>query len=263
MNRITGFAVSTIVTMTTALGGCGVHYQLAEPIANIARTGLVKDRKQLSRLEKAATDGEIANMLDLDVKAKVPTTLAVAKLSSHCWGYQPTLKRIDADELEAWEKIASKHNHIRGIQPVSNLAFDNSLRAADSALTLRALRVAAAKLHCELLLVYMQGDSEVDNFNDAAALYWTFAGLWLVPGDTLEHKTVLQAIVVDCRTGVILGTATGDAHKKTICPAMYAGIHRAKLARQAPVEALADLQKGCDRLLLGVVSRAVAAHRVP
>ena len=59
MNRTTAFAVSTIVAMSTALGGCGMHYQLAEPIANIARTGLVKDRKQLSRLEKAATDGEI------------------------------------------------------------------------------------------------------------------------------------------------------------------------------------------------------------
>ena len=258
MTRTTWLAVGIFIAMTAAVSGCGSHYALAEPVADIARTGLVRDRKQLSRLEKAATDGEIANMLDLDVKAKVPTTLAIAKLDSHCWGYQPTLKRLDAKELEAWERIASKHHQIRGIQPVSNLAFDNSLRAADSALTLRTLRVAAAKLHCELLLVYMQGDSAVDNFNDAAALYWTFAGLWLVPGDTLEHKTVLQAIVVDCRTGMILGTATGDSHKKTICPAMFSGIHRDKLARQAPVEALADLQKGCDRLLLGVISRAIA-----
>jgi len=260
MTRTTAFfvAVGTIVAMTTALGGCGVHYQLAAPVASIAGSGLVRDQKQLSRLEKAATDGEISNLLDLDVKAKVPTTLAVAKLNSRCRGYQPSLNRIDADELEAWERIASKHDNIRGVHPVSNLAFDNSLRAEDSDLTLRALRVAAARLHCELLLVYMQADTQANHFNDASVLYWTVAGLWLVPGNTVEHKTVMQAILVDCRTGVILGTATGSGHNKTLCPAAFADIQEKKLADKTCGQAISDLRDGCDKLILSAISRALA-----
>ena len=260
MTRTTAFTVTAIVAMSVALGGCGVHYKLAAPIANIARSGLVKDRKQLSRLEKAATDGEIANVLDLDVKAKVPTTLAIAKLDSHCSGYQPSLKRIDADELEAWEKIISKHNDIRGVQPVSNLAFDNTLRASDGELSLRSLRLAAARLHCELLLVYMQADTQANEFNNASILYWSILGLWVSPGNTVEHKTVMQAVLVDCRTGSILGTATGSGHNKTDCPSAFSDIQEKKLADKTSSQAGDDLRGGCDRLILSAVSRALAGR---
>ena len=50
---------------------------------------------------------------------------------------------------------------------------------------LHALRVAAARLHCELLLVYMQADTQADHFNDASVLYWSIVGLWLAPGNTV------------------------------------------------------------------------------
>ncbi len=209
------------------------------------------------------TDGEIAQLLDLDVRAKLPTTLAVAKLSSACSGYQPQLERIDAEELNEWENIVYRQKYIHGVQPVSNLTFGNNLQDPQNALTLRSLRMAAARMHCELLLVYMQGDSRVENFNDAAVLYWSFVGLWLVPGTTLEHKTVMQAVLVDCRTGMILGTATGSSHKKQICTAAAVDIHKAKLADSTPAEALADLQSGVKPLLQSVVSRAVAAAGKP
>lgn len=254
----TRHAVVLVAGLSLVVGGCAAHQMLAEPLASIGKSGLIDDPKQVSRLEKAMTDGQIAQLLDLDVRAKLPTSLAVAKLQSGCAGYQPTLDRIDAEEMKAWEKIAAKHPRLRGVQPISDLVFGGDL--STSKLTLHSLRVAAAKLRCELLLVYMQADSMVSNFNDAAVLYWTLVGLWLVPGDTVEHKTVMQAIVVDCRTGMILGTATGDSHKKSACPAMFADIHKAKLARQAPAEALGDLQQGCDQLLAGVVTRATASR---
>ena len=246
--------IFTTAGLALLLGGCASHYALVAPIARMERTGLINDPKQVSRLEKAMTDGDIARLLDLDVRAKLPTSLAVAKLASHCSGYQPRLERIGADELAAWEKIVAARPHLHGVQPVSNLSLDGTLRA--QTVTLHSLRVAAAKLHCELLMVYMQADSSVDNFNDAAALYWTVVGLWLAPGNVVEHRTVMQAIVVDCRTGVILGTATGDGHKERITPAAFVKIQQDKLARQVPGEALADLQKGAGRLLTAVVGRA-------
>lgn len=249
-------ALLALVALMMLAGGCFTHRALAAPVAAMERSGLINDPRQVSRLEKAMTDGDITRLLDVDVKAKLPTSLAVAKLDSHCSGYQPYLDRIDADELAAWEKIVSAQPHVRGVQPISNLAMGDSMRA--ERMTLHSLRVAAAKLHCELLLVYMQADSSVDNFNDAAALYWTFVGLWVAPGNVVEHRTVMQAVLVDCRTGVILGTATGDARDERTTPAAYVRIQEDKLAAQVPAAALADLQTGVDRLLAAVVARAVA-----
>jgi len=244
----------TVVSALAVLSaGCATHYDMVPPVAAMERGEFLDNPQQAKRLERAMTDGQIADLLDLDVRAKLPTTLAVAKLQTHCSGYQPHLDRIEASELEAWQKLVRAHPQLRGVQPVSNLSLDDSLRAEK--LTLRELRVAAARLHCELLLVYMQADSEVENLNDAAALYWTLAGLWLVPGTEVEHKTVMQAIVVDCRTGAILGTATGDSHRRSACPAAFTRIHRDRLERETPAEALKDLQGGCERLLLGIASQ--------
>ncbi|HUT01076.1 MAG TPA: hypothetical protein VM031_01375 [Phycisphaerae bacterium] len=245
-------AICILTVLSAILGGCAGHHALVEPKADLLRAGVVNDPKQVSRLERAMTDRDIGNLLDVNVRAKLPTSLAIAKLRSHCSGYQPYLEKIDAVELGAWEKAVEDQALIRGVQPVSALSH------ASEKPTLHSLRVAAARTGCELLLVYLQSDSTVSNLNDAAVLYWTILGLWTVPGSVLEHKTVMQAILVDSRTGAILGTATGDAHTKRAYPAAFEDQRRAALAKAVPAAALADLGTGCRRLVKQVVETAVA-----
>jgi hypothetical protein len=224
------------------------------PNADFHRAGLA-DEAQARALEKSMTDGDIARLLDVQVRAKLPTSLAVAKLQSYCGGYQPHLVEIDADELQAWESVAKAQRQIVGVQPVTTLGLESERP------TLYSLRTAAARLHCELLLVYFQVDSQVDNFNDAAVLYWSIVGLWTVPGDEVEHKTVIQAVLLDCRTGMILGTATGDRHAKKLCPAAFVAQRKTELSNGCQTGALADLQKGCRKLLDQTVAAATAAAR--
>ena len=244
-----------VIALAGLLGGCASHYGLAAPRANLLEIGLINDPKQVSRLEKALTDKDIAKLLDVDVRAKLPSSVAVAKLGSYCDGYQPHLARIDAEELTGWEKAVADQDLISGAHPVSHLVH------GDSKPTLHSLRSAAAKMNCELLLVYLQADSTVDNFNDAAVLYWTILGLWVVPGDELQHQTVMQAILVDCRTGMILGTATGDGHDRKLCPAAFVGIRKTQMAEEVRAEAMADLQTGVRRLAARVVTAALAKRR--
>ena len=236
-----------LLIATSSLGGCATRYQMAAPTADLAGTGLINDPAQVSKLEKAITDGDIAKLLDADVRAKLPTGVAVAKISNYLG-----LTTLDTEELQTWENVIGIQSHISGVHPIS------AAMLLGQKLTLQSLRTTAARMNCELLLVYLQGDSSVDNFNDAAALYWTFIGLWTVPGNVIEHRTVMQAILVDCRTGMILGTATGDAHEKRSCPAAFAAIRRDELAKLVPVKALTDLQKGVGKLLKRVVETAVA-----
>lgn len=244
--------ICLMLILVPAMGGCASHFSMVPPTADLARTGLINDPAQVSRLEKAMTDGDIAKLLDVNVRAKLPTGVAVAKIKSRCSGYQPYLETIDAEELQEWEKAIGGQAHISGVSPVTSLTM------AGHGVTLHTLRTAAARMNCELLLVYLQDDSSVNNFNDAAVLYWTLIGLWTVPGNVIEHKTVMQAVLVDCRTGIILGTATGDAHQKRQCPAAFADIRQTELADEVPAEALADLQKGVGKLLKRVVETAVA-----
>ena len=254
--------ICVLLVTAAMLGGCATHEAMA-PLAGLAGLGLFRDARQAGRLERSLTDGQIATLLDADVRAKLPAAIAIARLQSHCGGYQPYLATIDAKEMQAWEKCLEGQSLITGVHPISRLALGSDR------VSMRALRQAAARQQCELLLVYLQADAQLDNFNEAAALYWSFVGLWLVPGNVIEHKTVMQAALVDCRTGVILGTATGDNHLKRICPAALKQIAEDGLARRAPEKALADLQTGCKRLLKNVVETAAAdrarggVHRSP
>ena len=246
--------IGTLTVLAAALAGCDSHHALVEPVADLLSAGVVNDPAQASRLERALTDRDIANLLDAKVRAKLPSGVAVAKLTSECSGFQPHLEPLDANELLAWEKAVDGQPLLRGIRPVSLLSHRSDKP------TVHSLRVAAARMNCELLLVYLQSDSTVDNYNDAAVLYWTILGLWTAPGNTMEHKTVLQAILVDSRTGVILGTATGDAHLKRTYPAAFEEQRRAELDDEAPAQALADLQTGFRRLVKQVVETAVATR---
>lgn len=235
-----------LMLATAIFQGCASNCTMA-PARKWGEMGLTKDPEQISQLEKSMTDKDIARMLDVKVSSKLPTTLAVAKLAC---GYQPYLDTIDAEELKRWSETIRPLPEIRGICPLTTVAHPQEEP------TLHSLRTAAARMNCELLLVYLQQDNTVDNYNDAAALYWTFVGLWVVPGNVYEHRTVMQAALIDCRTGMILGTATGDCHKKQTCAAAYKGIYRDKFSVESPTEAFADLLKGSERMLAGVVAAA-------
>jgi hypothetical protein len=214
---------------------------------------VINDPNQAARLEAAMTDDDIAALLDAEIHAKLPTAVAVAKIRSQCSGYQPGLETIDATELQGWETATGKAGNITGVLPVTHLSHPGS----DA--TLHSLRTAAARMGCELLLVYLEADSSVDNYNGAAVLYWTLLGLWLAPGNTYEHQTVMQAVLVDCRTGAILGTATGDCHIKRHYIAAYKDIVTADVNKETPRRALNDLQEGSVGMFQGVVRKALAS----
>jgi rhombotail lipoprotein len=240
-----------VLGLAGAAGGCANVCAMA-PINSKLAHGLVDDPKQVSRLEKAITDGDIARLLDADVRAKLPTALAIARVQACGGGYVST-DEIDADELKAWDAVARNYREITGVTPIAPVALGNELH---DKVALHSLREQAARAHCELLLVYVQADRSSENFNDASVLYWTIIGLWVVPGDHLEHRTVMQALLLDCRTGMILGTATGDSHERTDVPAAFADNHKSELEKTAQMKALADLQKASDRLLGQVITAA-------
>jgi len=242
-----------LMLVVIAACGCATHNKLAAPVG-LAKGGLFKDSKDISALEEALTDEGIARILDADVKAKLPTSVAVvgaeAIVGPHTYYGDPGPGLLSGESLKEWGKAFEPIPHITGVQPISPLLLQGKTPR------LQDLRSAAAQMKCELLLVFQVSSSAIDNYNDAAALYWTFVGLWLAPGNVYEHRTVYQGVLLDTRTGVVLGSATGDCHLKQACPAAYGQVQEGKLAQEASAKALADFRASCAKLLTDVVARA-------
>jgi hypothetical protein len=239
------------LVLAALLAGCGQSKQMSPPSLGMDRLASDMERKRLETIKEALTDDEIAAVLDVKIAPRLPGRLAVAKLINR-YG-QPQLQEICSDELASWRNSAAACEGITSVEPISAVAH------VGREPTLRSLRVTAARLGCELTLIYVQGDSTVQNYNDAAALYWTLLGLWAVPGTVYEHQTVVQAILMDSRTGQIFSTATGSHTAKRAAPAAYADIQRDRLAQEAPREAIAQLQASARQMFGRLGGQEVAA----
>jgi hypothetical protein len=230
--------------------GCATGKHMAPINADLGTSGLLNEQ-QRAQLQKSLTDSDIANLLDVDVKTKLPTYLAVAKVTrlGHYYGREGSapgdlsLEMISSSDLAGWQDTLGRQYDIRGVRAVSPVSQDQY------GISIHSLRTLAARMDCELLLVYLQADGSVDNYNASAALYWTFVGLWVAPGNTYERRTMMQAALVDCRTGMILGTASGQGQAKTDYAAAYGQIAQDRLDRQTPPMALADLQRNSLRMI--------------
>jgi hypothetical protein len=235
---------------------------MSPPKASLKGFCVDQSDKQARKVAETSQNAAIAALLDEgeSVQFKFPAAVAVARLRPS-WDYNAGNQRfgldtIDSLELDAWNRaVAGQHTvtDFRAIPPII---------ITEPCVDIRSLREASARLKCELLLVYAQDESSVDNFNDAAALYWTFIGIWLVPGDVVEHKAVAQAILIETRTGSILGTAVGTSYLKQIIPLAYRDITHDKLAKQTRTQALADMQAK-SAVLLHKIAGTVATATMP
>ena len=226
--------------------GCASHASLASPAEMMAAGELLADG------QLTAADAEIARLLGATIRMKLPTTLAVAKLD-RSFGGTAGLESISGEELTQWADLVAEHKAIDGVQPIPDMLIAND--AHRRAPLLGALRLAAARMRSEMLLVYVRADSSVNNYNRAAALYWTFVGLWIVPGNVVEHRTVMQGLLVHTRSGAVLATVTGSRDLKRYSPAAFASIAKDALRDQAPKEAFTDLRKAFKSVLPAVIAR--------
>jgi hypothetical protein len=201
------------------------------------------------------SDQKIETYLKAKVTPVFPTTLAVAKVKIPYYDYGTSyqygerhpeimvLENLQGDEAAGWQKftemkLANNRRVIEQIQFLSPLLVDGLP-------TLKKLRDAAAIVHAPMLLVYVQQDDTAGGYNDAAVAYWTFVGLFFVPGNTVGYYSTCQAILVDTQTGYILATAQSDAmREEKVLPGMVDTV-KLRLRTQARAESLQQIQQNC------------------
>ncbi len=248
--------VNVVVVGVGALASCAPSYK-----------GVVKPGVKMNALSpelESLTDQAIETYLKADVRPSFPTVLAVAKLAgppAHaCYSRNEepaaALAVPAGDEAAGWRKLTAATSNSE-TPPVEQVQFVTALLAPGKP-TLKSLRDAAAMLHAPLLLVYMQDDDAQEGYNDLAMAYWTFVGLFCVPGNAVGHYTVCQAVLVDTRSGFILATAQGEAKREENVLPGAVSIAWDRVARQAQAEAVAQLQANTLETLRALASSRAA-----
>ncbi len=239
-----------LAAMATSFTGCASTYKgVIKPTPNL--TSLSPELENMS-------DAAIDHLLTSSAKPNFPAVVAIAKLSggkSYRYPYGSsdstlTLEMPGGEETEAWRKAAIEAKY-SGMPVVDQVHVVNPLIARRTP-NLKELRDSAALLHANVLVVYAQGDNADSGYNSAAIAYWSIVGLFLVPGDTVGHQTAYYGLIMDTRTGYILGVLEGDSKKEENVLPGAVEIARRRTESQAQAEALGRLQKRFTETLVAI-----------
>lgn len=246
-------APATVLTTVMAwlVCGCANKYELVKPVVELSA---------LSPELRNLTEARIETYLKADAKPAFPSALAVAKLAPPYYGWRQcssqgelSLAAIGGDEAQGWRRLKDLKDEAD--QPVVSQVHFLSTLLTGGRPDLKSLRDAAALVHAPILLAYIQVDSAADGYNAAAIAYWSVVGLFVVPGHTVGHHTVCQALLVDTRSGFILATAQSEAKREENVLPGAVDIARDRTATQAQAEAVGNLHTEIQQALLAVAAK--------
>lgn len=221
---------------------CGCSMAMYRPVQ---RPGM-----SVSLLSEALSDELVEQALDARPEAEFPGVLAVAKIGAagHWGDVKRQVEIVGGADDDAWKKLTGLRD-AGGNTLIDDVRFISPM-LVKSDINLRSLRQAAALLRAPLLLVYITDESASEGYNDAAMLYWTIVGLYTVPGNTVGHYCVGDALLIDTRSGLILSTAHGEGLREENVFYGAVPIAEARTGREARGEALKTLVQDTQRALL-------------
>ncbi len=217
--------------------------------APVTRPGM-----SVSLLSEALSDELVEQVLEARAEPTFPSVLAVAKIGSGAiWrDVKRQVEIVGGEDDDAWKKLAGLHD-AGGKKLIDDVRFISPM-LVKSDINLRSLRQAAAMLRAPLLLVYVTDENATEGYNDAAMLYWTIVGLWTVPGNTVGHFSVGDALLIDTRSGLILSTAHGEGQREENVFYGAVPIAEERTGREARTEAMETLVSDARRALLAAAA---------
>ncbi len=173
------------------LGGCGQHYMT--PGGGV------------SMLE--ITDADLKTYYETRPAAAFPASIAVVRVqdsgyqsrSHHGYGHgrYTVITTRDIETDEHFEKLQSLAN-VRGVAPIGRMLIPVNAN------TVKDLRVPAAKLHADMILVYSVDTSFNVDGKQLGPL--SLISLGLIPNKKAHVTATVAGVLVDVRTGYIYGT---------------------------------------------------------
>lgn len=200
MNRTTHIA--TFVLIALSFGGCAANYVTPGGGVSLA----------------AINDGDIADAFARQPASPFPANLAVIRVQDQGYvsrGYRGhSLGRfsvVTARDIESDDAMTTLGQLplVAGVAPIGRLLLPST---ADST---KELRLAAAQLQADLLLVYSVDTTFTVDGTALGPL--SLISLGLIPNKQAHVTATVAGIVVDVRTGFVYGTAEASSteHQRT------------------------------------------------
>ncbi|HEY7118688.1 MAG TPA: hypothetical protein VH475_19010 [Tepidisphaeraceae bacterium] len=194
------------------LAGCTEYHAPGGP-ADFRALGVTPEAQQ------AATPADINADFNKHPLAAFPANLAVVRIQAPGYvsdtaqgfgsgAYSVVLTR-DVEPENAITRL-SKLPQLRGVAPVGRLLLPTQLNSD------RELREAAARLQCDMLLIYTLDTSFHDRDTFAPASIVT---LGLSPTKATKVVTTASAVLLDTRSGFVYGVSEASSRKDGIASA--------------------------------------------
>lgn len=189
--------VIALLVGALVIGACAQHY--VTPGGGVPMLALAGDE---------LTDRDLRKYYETQPAAGFPANLTVIRIQDsgyrshthHGYGYGrfTIVTTRDIEDDEAFEKLESLPN-VRGVAAIGRM-----LVPANSN-TIRDLRVPAARLHADMILVYSVDTSFTVDGKQLGPL--SLVSLGLIPNKKAHVTATVAGMLVDVRTGYIYGTA--------------------------------------------------------
>ena len=208
-------ALTLLLGCGPLLTGCSVYAAAPPPGADFKAVGLTPAQRD------AMTDDSISTALAKKPLAVFPTAVAVARIEGSGYrtdtaeGYGTGKYSVvfvrDVEKPAQFQRL-SRLPMINGLAPLNPMLLPRDLQSE------RDLRVAAAQLHADLLLVYTLDTKFVDT--DMAGIL-TVVTLGASPNQHISVVTTASAVIVDTRNGYLYGTAEATEKRDGLSNAWF------------------------------------------
>lgn len=218
MNK--GMTWVTTLLALVLVSGCGAHYVTPGGGMSMAR---------LANIE--LTDGDLASFYETQPAATFPASIAVVRVqdsgyrtkTQHGYGHGRytivTTRDIETDE--AYERLVELSD-VKGVAPIGRMLVPVNAN------TVKDLRIPAAQLHADMVLIYSVDTSLYVDGKQLGPL--SLVSMGLLPNLKAHVTATVSGMLVDVRTGHIYGTteATDIQEQRSNLWATEVAIERAR-----------------------------------
>jgi hypothetical protein len=167
----------------------------------------------------------------LDIKPLVtfskskPVTLAIAEVGAN------GIETIRQEDKDAWRKALESTGLVRVVF-ISSVILSGDPQFHE-------IRIAAARLHADTVLLYASASSEASALNIWAFLYLTVAGLFVSPGSQSAVLTFAKGVCFDVENEFLEFAVEGEDERDSIGPWYFQDTDDMKAeSRKAALEVL-------------------------
>ena len=196
MNRL--LKLTTFIALAAWLGGCATHYQTPAGGVSLAEISDTEIKDYYQRQPATAFPANIAIVRVQDSGYETRTA------SGYGYGRFTTVTTRDVED-EADIETIGRLPLVAGVAPVGRMLLPSN------ASSIKDLRVPAAKLKADLLLVYSIDTTFAVEGKSYGPL--SLISLGLIPNKRAHVTATVSGVLVDVRTGYIYGTTEATARE--------------------------------------------------